>query len=248
MRLLIDADVLVYRNGFGAQHKDEAGKIFIEPWEICTEYLDHSIANITQQVEYHFKTVEVTKLYLTSTDHSNFRYALDPKYKISRKKNDKPVYYDCIREYLIDTYHAEVIYGQEADDQLGIEQMKDAGSGMIVTIDKDLNNIPGWHYDFVKGEFNFWNKEASIKFFYQQLLTGDTKDDIFGLKGIGEKKADIILRDCHDEPSMYSTVKNAWVHHKDWIGQPNEALNKMHLNAQLLYIRPSYGAKWLPPA
>ena len=63
----------------------------------------------------------------------------------------------------------------------------------IVSIDKDMDMIPGWHYNQNKGELYFVTPEEADYFFHKQLLTGDRVDNIIGIKGIGDKKSDKAL-------------------------------------------------------
>ena len=52
---------------------------------------------------------------------------------------------------MTDTWGAEVIDGWEADDEVGIRARQLAADGVefcIATIDKDLDQIPGLHYDY----------------------------------------------------------------------------------------------------
>jgi len=82
----------------------------------------------------------------------------------------------------------------EADDAQGIEQWaKTDRSTCIVTIDKDLNMIPGWHYNFVKDEFKYWKLSESNRFFWWQMLVGDRTDNIPGIDKIGPVRADKLL-------------------------------------------------------
>lgn len=122
------------------------------------------------------------KLYLTDSS-TNFRMkeATIRPYK-GQRTTDKPYHWNTIRQYLIDEFDAEVQYGIEADDRLGIEQMKDRAEAastyssyieddpveeallesldscdwlhntVICSRDKDLNMIPGWHYVWPAGK------------------------------------------------------------------------------------------------
>ncbi len=61
-----------------------------------------------------------------------------------------------------------------------------------MSIDKDLDMIRGWHYNFIKDKKYFIDDQQAIKHFYTQILTGDRVDNIIGLRGIGPKKAEKI--------------------------------------------------------
>lgn len=125
--------------------------------------------------------------------------------------------------------------GYEADDALGMNQTEGA---VICSIDKDLLQIPGQHYNFVKG---LWTEITELDGwfnFYVQLLVGDTSDNIPGCPGIGKVKAPRILAGCKTPFEMYQ----ACVAEYDRKKTPN-----IELNAQLLYIWRKQDDKWQPP-
>jgi 5'-3' exonuclease len=75
-----------------------------------------------------------------------------------------------------------------------------------------------------------------MKFFYTQLLTGDTADNIKGVKGIGPKKADKILDGLVAEADLYKAVEEHY-----------ETLDELIENARLLWLRRFEGQMWEPP-
>src|ERR1017187_9281820 len=109
MRALIDADILVYRVGFTTMDTPE---------NIAMYRMDDMIGGILK-----FLNTNEYTCYLTSTDHSNFRYDIHPEYKANRKTT-KPTHYDLLRDYLCNIHGAEVVYGQEADDALAQAQVR----------------------------------------------------------------------------------------------------------------------------
>ena len=96
---------------------------------------------------------------------------------------------------------------------------------IIVSADKDLRQIPGKHYNFVKEELFEVTPLEGLRFFYKQTLIGDSSDNIYGVKGIGPVKAGKLI-DCLDtEEEMYYTCRNLY---KDD--------DRFHLNCKLLWI------------
>jgi 5'-3' exonuclease len=64
----------------------------------------------------------------------------------------------------------------------------------VVSIDKDMAQIPGWHVNPTKDDFPRWVSEEEADYFLAlQWLTGDSTDGIPGLPGIGPKKAEKLL-------------------------------------------------------
>lgn len=117
--------------------------------------------------------------------------------KVAQK--DRPVLLPKIQEYLI-KHHSAVKYDDlEADDGMGIRAWRRREKGqdyVIATIDKDLNMIPGVHYDFVNDKLFEVEQDVADHLFFHQMLTGDGTDNIEGIFGCGEKIADSLLEGC----------------------------------------------------
>lgn len=137
-----------------------------------------------------FKGHTKYELYITSSlGEPNYRVKLATylPYKGNRSDNSKPLLYNELRELMVNEYGAKPVSGQEADDTLGIRQMElRAANGnfersVIVSIDKDLRGIPGYHYHMDTRILDFVSEEDSLKNFYGQLLKGDNTDNIPGL-------------------------------------------------------------------
>tara|TARA_R110000744_G_scaffold146833_3_gene259728 strand:+ start:1278 stop:1976 length:699 start_codon:yes stop_codon:yes gene_type:complete len=191
MKLLIDGDPIVYRIAFASQkRKGEDGLVIPDPeshaLHSCKVYLNDMIEH-TQCESY--------KIFLTGKD--NFRYKVREDYKGNRKQNVRPVHYQAIRDYMESRFHAQVVNGIEADDALALEQLPDHSTA-IATIDKDLLMVEGLHYNYNTREWKVVTHEEGTRFFYKQMLTGDRVDNITGIRGIGDKKADKLL-DAHDD-------------------------------------------------
>lgn len=139
----------------------------------------------------------------------NFRKQIYPAYKANRDKTHRPHWEPDIKDYLISRFDAQVVDGQEADDAMGINQWAHYSRGqesVICTIDKDLNMIPGYHYNWEKEKVFQVDDELGMRTFYEQVLKGDTTDNIPGVHGLGEKKASRLLEDAHTEKEMYDIV------------------------------------------
>jgi 5'-3' exonuclease len=214
MKALIDADIVAYRVACTCQEDDAQDFVFAR-----LEDLVDSILVNTEATEY--------RLFLTGKD--NFRYTVYPEYKAHRPK-EKPFWLEAARQYLIATFNAEVIDGQEADDAMGIYQTEDT---IICSIDKDLLMIPGRHYNFVKDEFITVTEESGIRHFYIQCLTGDRADNIKGIEKIGPKKAEKLLAGCITEKEMFDAVRNAYSNDEEFI-----------MNARVLWIRRKDNEDW----
>ena len=218
---LLDCDIFVYRVGFAANE---------EPLEYALATMRSVLDNIRDR----FPDRKYEKLYLTGKDNFREKVAKRHKYKGNRDPSHKPVHYNDIRDYLVNVQGAEVIDGQEADDALGIEQWKNKDkSTVIVSIDKDLKMVPGFHYHPFKDELIYVNLTDANAFFFQQMLTGDRTDNIHGIKGIGDKTAIKMLAPCNkDVIEMQKVVREAY---KKAFGE--EAREVYRENAALLWMR-----------
>ncbi len=191
-----------------------------EPAPIALHTLDSMILALLQ-----LPNITSARIFLSPSDHSNFRYKrvslVGQKglgYKAGRPP--KPALLPVLRQRLIDKWGAEEAHGLEADDMLGIHQTEDT---IAVHIDKDINMIPGEHYNHVNkqsyivpnglGHMKLINNKLEARgliFFYVQLLTGDITDNIPGIRGIGPKIAYKLLKDCKSEAECFKIVYNKY--------------------------------------
>lgn len=127
----------------------------------------------------------------------NFRKDLYPKYKSNRvTKDDLKEYLNYGHQYMKEKYDAVQADGMEADDLVSIwayEARELEIPFVICGIDKDLKQIPGNHYNYNKQVHEFVDDDNANLNLMLQCLTGDTSDNIPGIKGIGPKKASKIL-------------------------------------------------------
>lgn len=175
-------------------------------------------------------------LWLSPSDGSNFRNEVASTarvvngvaregYKAGRP--ERPIHYQAIRDYLIEYQGAKECPGMEADDALGIHK------GLMVHIDKDINMVAGKHYNWVTKKLYSvpdgfgvleWDKENNKlvslgkNFFYIQLLTGDSTDNIPAIhnpfsnkkSNFGPKTAYDYLKNCKKEVDLFDKVKEVY--------------------------------------
>lgn len=224
MIALIDADVVAYRMAFGTE--DEPEKVAIQK---TSEFLEDLIFTYTE--------VEDCEGYLTGKSNFRFDIAKTAPYKGTRVA-EKPKHLGIIRQYMIDAWAFSVQEGQEADDAIGIRAYALGEEDYIIcSIDKDLDNLRGHHYNFVKNIRYYITEDEAIKNFYMQVLTGDRVDNVPGLKGVGPKKAEKILSEAKTETELFNAVLAAY----------DGDIDHMTEMAQLLWIRRKEGDLWQPP-
>ena len=134
-------------------------------------------------------------------------------YKGNRDPNDKPHHLEACRSYLVSNYGATVHDWIEADDAVSIAAIQTPSSyeTVIVSIDKDLNNTPGWHYNWLSYNMYHVTEIDAYRNFYKQLLTGDTTDNIGGISGIGPVTANKILAPLTTHDEMLRAVREEYL-------------------------------------
>ena len=159
----------------------------------------------------------------------NFRIevAKAKPYKGTRKQ-DKPFHRDNIRAYMLANYDCVVANGMEADDLLCVyQQQAEPLTTIICTRDKDLRMMEGMHFGWpcgaqpqfgpkqvsTLGELTYVNnklKGEGSKFFYSQLITGDSCDNIPGLPRGGPALAFKLLEGKSSESDMFTAVADRY--------------------------------------
>jgi 5'-3' exonuclease len=223
MIALLDADILCYRVGFATN--DEHENTAIETMAVVLEDL----------IMFDLIDCEEHELFLTGK--TNFRHdvAVTEPYKGNRKDVKKPTHLPLLREYLQTAWGASVSDGQEADDDIAIRATELGEESIIVSIDKDFMQVPGWHYNFVKREKKFVTPEEGLRFFYKQILTGDAADNVKGLHRVGDVKATKMLADAKTEKELYACCVEAM------------GVDRVLENARLLWLRRQPNQMWEPP-
>jgi len=150
------------------------------------------------KVEEIIEDVSASDAYVFVKGKNNFRYDVDPFYKANRINKTDPEMTDRINR-LYEFAQEEFICsdGGEADDYCSIfayEIIEQDKVPIVCHIDKDLNMIPGWHWNYKTKKLYFTSPQDSFVAMSRQLLTGDYNDHIPGLKGIGDVTASKILK------------------------------------------------------
>jgi hypothetical protein len=104
---------------------------------------------------------------------------------------------------------------------------------LICSIDKDLKQIPGLHYNYNKEEYSEVSEEEAVYNLALQTLIGDNGDNIKVNHGLGPKKASIIIR-----PSMtkYKNIKYIYLTYIKFNGI-DEAKSKLKQIYNLVRLR-----------
>ena len=211
-KILIDADILVYRALSSVEREVHWGD---DVWCMYTDLSDaHEALDgmITGIVGSH-----KTNYTLCFSDKRNFRKAVDPTYKSNRKDTRKPMGFVEFRLKVIEMYPSMIKLGIEADDTIGILATKPNTDFIIYSGDKDLKQIPGKHLS--GGTLHEITQEEADLFFYTQVLTGDAADGYPGCPGIGAVKAAKILGDAPSWEKVVLTYEKAGLTEDDALRQ-----------------------------
>lgn len=237
----IDGDIVCYRVAFLAQRDGETLD------EACVG-ARASLQSIINEVG------DEGHIYLTDSA-SNFRIAEASSaypYKGNRSDAERPELLGAIKDWMIEEYDAELQVGQEADDALSIAACTQ-GHG-IATIDKDLDGCPGWHYNWVRDTIYHVTEEEADRFFYTQMLTGDSTDNIPGLfKRTGKKAMAKIkepLQEITDTAEMYAYVKQVYldaVTEKGMSSDDSDVTRWLLTQGRCLWMRREEGQLWDAP-
>lgn len=245
---LIDGDWLVYSACAAVEYKHDDRYIerakkegwFSEGMNIPDPSYDRIVdvfEGKIKEIKQELKTERYPMLFFTGPNNFRKDVAKAKVYK-GKRSPDKPFHYENLITYAEVRYGKEMEDNLEADDLLAIHQTYwgqrgyDNGDRVtcIVTVDKDLRQVNGWHYSpeghnypsfgpkYVTDDNSYIelssNRKKIIgtgyKFFYSQLLTGDVVDNIPGLPGVGPAAAIKVLDGCESEWSCYEAVREAY--------------------------------------
>jgi DNA polymerase-1 len=205
---LIDLDTLLFivaYNQFSNGNKDQP--------ELVSNHVREFIGTILLNT----KASKCSMVYQIK-GHSNYRKYFYPDYKA--KRPPEPEFITVWREIILDTFKELGAIGVkviESDDviNIGYNRLKDKYNVIIVSADKDLNQIPGEHYNPRTHKKYTVSESEALTNLYIQVLAGDFSDDVNGIEGIGAKwntntctfdaprarkilQTDSITRACHE--------------------------------------------------
>ena len=182
MRLLIDADYIVYKSCASAETEIDFGEDLI----VVTSLFSQAMRAVNRELDKIKKEFFNPTLILFFSDSKNFRKDLYADYKGHRNRK-KPCGYKRVVNALQKEYQTIIMPTLEADDTLGIFATSNRDC-CIVSPDKDLRQIPGQLWD-MKNEPITITKEEGRRWHYIQTLAGDQTDGYAGVPGYGVKTA-----------------------------------------------------------
>ena len=200
MRLLIDADFIVYKCCAACETEIDYGEDVIFVTSNFSEAYK-AVKNEIEKIKSHFG--DFAKPVLFFSDTKNFRKKISPEYKGHRNRK-KPCGYKRVINNLRIQYNVITMNELEADDVMGIYATKHTGN-VIVSPDKDMKQIPGKLYNLE--DTITITPEEGAKWHLIQTLAGDQTDGYSGVPGIGVKRAETLF---NKEGYNWATVVKAF--------------------------------------
>ena len=182
MKLLIDADFIVYKNCAAVETEVDFGDDVIL---VTSNFSDALAATNRELTRIKNKFGTFSEMILFFSDSINFRKQILESYKGHRNRK-KPCGYKRVINALREEYKVIIKPSLEADDAMGVYSTKYPGN-CIVSPDKDMRQIPGKLYNL--DEVFTVKKDEGAKWHLIQSLAGDQTDGYSGVPGIGVKRA-----------------------------------------------------------
>lgn len=205
---LLDADSLLFN-----VCNFHLGKETENDFELMYDDYHTQLRTILNAIEEDGFIVDST-IHFFSTCSKNFRYEIYPEYKANRERTPLTSMVYHFKHYVISVLESEgeqVRYSDtlEADDLIAeaVELLED-NYPIVLSIDKDLKQIPCCHFDYYKikvgvdefGEpvrafrgFEYCTPLESKEKLLRMLLIGDNSDGIKGANRVGIKTAEKLL-------------------------------------------------------
>lgn len=186
----------------------------------------------------------VVVLVTSDGSHKGHRYAVArvKAYQGKRVNKSKPKNWKFLRNLIegghIQNAEVEATDTAEADDRFGARLGQHGVMNTVIcTQDKDMRMLPGWHMNWLTKELLFvpdgtydlvhWEKQFGTKWFWLQMLHGDSVDFIPGLPKfmengklslIGEVTAGKKLAGTTDDVEAYEVVSKLYESYygEDW--------------------------------
>jgi len=231
MNLIFDADMLLFVSLLECEKPMHWSN---DIWTLHCDfteakvYYSNFVVDLTEKVLNHYNYADGGdyKLFMCLTDkaHANFRnIEVYDEYKANRNGKRRPVCFNQMRKWILDTYVCYMEPHLEADDCAGLLTQEVKGDYVLISGDKDFRSLPGKFYDFMRDKYFNTTEKDAVRWHLLQTIMGDTTDGYKGAAGFGEVKSNRIL----DELGVsWNTVLRAYR------GDEQEALK----NARLAYI------------
>lgn len=187
---LVDSDIPLFTATTSNQEEMDFGEHGVLLHTNVQKVIEHFQRLVQEQVDF----VDAEEVVLAYTHSENWRKLENPAYKSNRKGNRRPLGFKQVVEWCNENYRTIQYPKLEADDVLGILAGKYGEDSIILSGDKDLRTIPGWHYDSRRDDEPVYISVGEADYrCYLQGFAGDRVDGFAGCPGVGDKTAAKLL-------------------------------------------------------
>jgi hypothetical protein len=230
------------------------------------------VQSIEKECREHYGVDEFANITIILSGPGNYRERLATvfPYKGNRDPEHKPYHYQAIRNHLTQQWGAIVVHGREADDECSIIAHGLMGGQadravrksnvrsmlppayIVATIDKDLDQIPGEHYNYLQKVFYLQSADDARAFFWQQCLSGDSTDGIPGCWKVGSTKAERFCMDRREwsDAELWADIVAEYGASQAKANCPYVGCDPFAValeTARLVYLQKREGELWNPP-
>jgi 5'-3' exonuclease len=218
MVLLVDADSLIFASCYKKREHPEDEKYYTDIEDARAKF-DQQFMKIVNDLE---EKYTIDKVLCFSGSKGNFRKLITSVYKANRKKQELPPLLHEMHQFVKDQYDSIYGFGVETDDMVARywkQISNDIGRDevMIVSIDKDYKQFPClmYNYHYKHQVVLDISEDEAMYNFYEQMIVGDSADNVNYIKKRGVKFAEKYLADCTTKyqytKKMYELFK---IHYK----------------------------------
>jgi 5'-3' exonuclease len=199
MILLFDADSLVFASCYKINREEDEEPFFTDIKDSIAKF-DEQFMKIVNDLEDKYN---IEKVITFNGCKGNFRKKITKDYKANRKKQILPPLLHSMHEYVKKTYESKFAYGIETDDMVArywytLSNQFGRDNVMIISIDKDYKQFPCliYNYHYKHKKILDISEDQALYNFYEQMIVGDTADNVNYFKGKGVKFSQNYFKDC----------------------------------------------------
>jgi 5'-3' exonuclease len=206
MIVLVDADSLVWSSCY--RQKESIQDDGFNTLEDAKLKFDEVFMKIINTIE---TSYDIDKVITFNDAKGNFRKEVSKSYKANRINADKPPVLNELHQYVKEQYNSIQGQGVETDDIVAtywktLSTTFGRNEVLIVSIDKDYKQLPCIIYDYHYKKQCYYDisEQEARRNFYEQMIMGDTADNVNYCKGYGKGYCLKAFKDCL---SNYSYIR-----------------------------------------
>lgn len=231
MKAIVDLDSAIYGATFNVETFDEA-----------KNKLDIALNSILEDLS---EFCELSDVVLCSGSTNNFRKTVLSSYKGNRTK-EKPTFLAELHKYAKEELNSVFTDGYETDDVVATlwkQSVDEVGENSVIIVanDKDYKQLPCWFFDTYHTRRDLYkiSDRDALYNFYEQMIIGDSADNVNYCKGYGKSYAKRLLKDAKTEYQFMSRVYRLFkeLYGDDAKSKFNECKNILKLRTNVKEIK-----------